>query len=177
MNYYIGQALGLMGTLCCLILPFMKKKWQMLAITAVVNIFCALNLVFIGQVGSVILIYVVAVVQTVVALWHLKRDTQVTKVENVLFLLLYVVCGALDLSSVVDAIPIVGAVFHMLATFQRSVRKTRTLLLFNSLTFMVYYFLVGSTSVFSTLITMTSTLLAMYRYRVKKGDTAPADGR
>ena len=167
MNYYIGQALGLLGTLCCLILPFMKKKWQMLALTAIVNIFCALNLVLIGQVGSVILIYVVAVVQTIVALWHLKRDTQVTKVENVLFLALYVICGALDLQTAVDVIPIVGAVFHMLATFQRSVQKTRVLLLFNSLTFMAYYALVGSTSVFSTLITMTSTILAMVKYRKK----------
>lgn len=167
MNYYIGQALGLLGTLCCLILPFMKKKWQMLALTALVNIFCAVNLVLIGQVGSVILIYVVAVVQTIVALWHLKRESAVTKAENIIFLLLYVICGALDLRGLIDVIPIVGAVFHMLATFQRDVQKTRVLLLFNSLTFMVYYALVGSTSVFATLITMTSTLLAMYRYRKK----------
>lgn len=167
MNYYIGQALGLLGTLCCLILPFMKKKWQMLVLTAVVNIFCALNLVLIGQVGSVILIYVVAVVQTIVALWHLKSDTAVTKAENIIFLLLYVVCGALDLRSVTDVIPIGGAVFHMLATFQRDVQKTRWLLFFNSATFMVYYFLVGSTSVFSTFITMTSTILAMVKYQKK----------
>ena len=167
MNYYIGQALGLIGTLCCLILPFFKKKWQMLAITALVNVFCALNLVLIGEVGSVILIYVVAVVQTVVALWHLKRDTAVTMAENVLFLILYVVCGALDLHTLVDVIPIAGAVFHMLATFQRDVQKTRVLLVFNSVTFMVYYALVGSTSVFSTLVTLTSTLVAMYHYRKK----------
>ena len=168
MNYYIGQAFGLLGTLCCLILPFMKQKWQMLALTALVNVFCALNLVLIGEVGSVIFIYVVAVVQTIVALWHLKRDTAVTKAENVLFLFLYVFCGALDLRAFLDVIPIVGAVFHMLATFQRDVQKTRVLLLFNSLTFMVYYALVGSTSVFSTLVTMTSTLLAMYHYRRQK---------
>lgn len=168
MNYYIGQALGLLGTLCCLILPFFKKKWQMLAITALVNIFCALNLVLIGEVGSVILIYVVAVVQTIVALWHLKRDTAVTKAENVIFLALYVICGALDLGAFVDVLPIVGAVFHMLATFQLDVQKTRVLLVFNSITFMAYYALVGSTSVFSTLVTLTSTLLAMYHYRQKK---------
>ena len=167
MNYYIGQALGLLGTLCCLILPFFKKKWQMLAITALVNIFCALNLVLIGQVGSVILIYVVAVVQSIVALWHLKRDTAVTKAENILFLALYVICGALDLGGLIDVIPIVGAVFHMLATFQRDVQKTRVLLVFNSITFMAYYALVGSTSVFSTMVTLTSTLLAMYHYRKK----------
>ena len=167
MNYYIGQALGLLGTLCCLILPFMKQKWQMLALTALVNVFCALNLVLIGEVGSVIFIYVVAVVQTLVALWHLKKDTAVTKAENVLFLVLYVFCGALDLRAFLDVIPIVGAVFHMLATFQRDVQKTRVLLVFNSITFMAYYALVGSTSVFSTMVTLTSTLLAMYHYRKK----------
>ena len=165
MNYYIGQALGLVGTLCCLILPFMRKKWQMLVLTALVNVLCGANLILIGQVSSVILIYVVAVVQSAVALWHLKKDTQVTLAENILFLLLYVVCGALDLKSLVYVIPIVGAVFHMLATFQKDVKKTRVLLVFNSLTFMVYYFLVGSTSVLSTLITLSSSLLAMYRYR------------
>ena len=168
MNYYIGQALGLLGTLCCLILPFFKKKWQMLALTALVNVFCALNLVLIGEVGSVILIYVVAVAQTVVALWHLKRDTAVTRAENIIFLALYVVCGALDLRAFVDVLPIVGAVFHMLATFQPDVQKTRVLLVFNSITFMAYYALVGSTSVFSTMVTLTSTLLAMYHYRTKK---------
>ncbi len=167
MNYYIGQALGLLGTLCCLILPFMKKKWQMLALTALVNVFCALNLVLIGEVGSVILIYVVAVAQTFVALRHLKRDTAVTKAENVIFLALYVVCGAMDLHKFVDVLPIVGAVFHMLATFQLDVQKTRVLLVFNSIAFMAYYALVGSTSVFSTMVTLTSTLLAMYHYRKK----------
>ena len=168
MNYYIGQALGLLGTLCCLILPFMKQKWQMLALTASVNIFCALNLILIGQVGSVIFIYVVAVVQTLVALWHLRKDTTVTIWEKILFLCLYVCCGALDLRALPDVIPIVGAIFHMLATFQRDVQKTRWLLLFNSLTFMVYYALVGSTSVLSTLVTATSTLLAMYHYGHQK---------
>ena len=169
MNYYIGQAIGLMGTLCCLILPFMKKKWQMLALTAVVNIFCALNLILIGQMSSVLLLYAVAVAQTIVALRHLQRDTAVTRGENILFLALYVICGALDLNSAVDVIPIVGAVFHMLATFQRDVQKTRWLLFFNSATFMAYYFLVGSTSVFSTLVTMTSTVLAMIRHRAGRG--------
>lgn len=170
MQYYVGQAFGLLGTICCLILPFLKKKWQMLILTALANIFCGLNLVLIGQVSSVIFIYVVAVVQSAVALWHLKRDTQITKVENILFLLLYVVCGALDLGGWVDVIPIVGAVFYMLATFQRDVRKTRTLLLVNSLTFTAYYFLVRSTAIFATLITISSTLLAMYRYKKQKTD-------
>ena len=29
MIYYIGQALGICSTICCLILPLLQKKWQM----------------------------------------------------------------------------------------------------------------------------------------------------
>lgn len=165
MVYYFGQFLGLLSTLCCLILPLFPKKWQMLVVTALVNTFCGLNLLCIGRVSSVILIYVVAVIQTMVALRHLQKNTEVSRAENVLFLLLYVVGGSLDLQGVIDVLPVVGSLFHMLATFQRDVGKTRVLLLFNSGTFLVYYALVGSTAAFATLCTITTTLIAMYRYR------------
>lgn len=165
MLYYIGQFLGILGTLCCLTVALFPKKWQMLVVTALINTFCALNLVFIGRVGSVILIYVIAVLQTFVALRHLKRGTDPSRRENLLFLLLYVVCGSLDLRGAIDVLPVFGSVFHMLATFQKDVGKTRVLLLFNSATFLVYYILVGSTSAFSCLCTITTTLFAMYKYR------------
>lgn len=165
MWYAIGQFLGILGTICCLILPLFPQKWQMLVVTALVNIFCACNLICIGRGGSVILIYVVAVLQTIVSLWHLKKDTIPTRWENLVFLLLYVGCGILDLRGVIDILPVVGAVFHMLATFQRDVGKTRILLLFNSGTFLIYYMLVGSSSMFSCMCTITTTLFAMYKYR------------
>lgn len=40
MAYYIGQALGIVATVCCFSLPLFKKKWQvqMAAITTVIAI-------------------------------------------------------------------------------------------------------------------------------------------
>ena len=41
--------------------------------------------------------------------------------------------------AVVDILPVFGSLFHMLATFQKDVHKTRVLLLFNSSTFLTNY--------------------------------------
>ena len=81
----------------------------MLVMTGLVNALCGLNLIFIGRAGSVILIYVVAVLQTFAALRHLKRDTDPSKLENIVFLLLYVVCGSLDLRGIIDILPVIGS--------------------------------------------------------------------
>ena len=78
------------------------------------------------------------------------------------------VCGSLDLQGAIDILPVVGSLFHMLATFQKDTHKTRILLLFNSGTFLVYYALVGSTSAFSCICTIATTVFAMYKYRKMK---------
>lgn len=163
--YLLGQLLGILGTICCLTVSLWPKKWQMLVVTALINALCALNLILIGRVGSVILIYVVAVVQTFVALRHLTQNTDPSRKENIIFLLLYVVCGSLDLRGVIDILPVFGSLFHMLATFQKDVHKTRILLLFNSAAFLAYYILVGSSSAFSCICTIATTVFAIYKYR------------
>ena len=165
MAYYIGQALGLVATVCCFVTPLFKKKWQMLVIVAASNLLFALNLLLIDQVSSAIYLYLVAIVQAVISYWHVQKDKPVTKAENIVFLILYVACGAIGFKSALDILPIVGAVFNMLATFQTSEQRTRALLFVNAAFFALYYALIGSTALLSVLCTMGSTALGMWRYR------------
>ena len=167
MFYYIGQGMGILATICCFIMPLFKKKWHMLICTAIANVFFALNLLFIGQVSSAIIINIVAVVQTLVSLWHVKRESRVTLPENIIFLVLYVVCGSLGFKSALDILPIVGAVFNMLATFQRDEQKTRVLVLLNASTFFGYYLAAGSTNMLAELLAIVTTVIAMIKYRKK----------
>ena len=168
MAYYIGQALGLVATLCCFITPLLKKKWQMLVITAAANLFFALNLLLIGQVSSAIIIYIVAILQAIVSYWHVQKEKKVTLAENIIFLILYVGCGLIGFKSALDLLPIAGAVFNMLATFQRDEQKTRLLILLNALCFFTFCAAVGSTSMFAELLAMITTSIAMIRYRKQK---------
>ena len=167
MAYYIGQALGLAATVCCFVLPLMKKKWQMLVVTAASNLMFALNLLLIDQLSSAIIIYLVAIVQAAVSYWHVQKEKPVTAAENIVFLILYVACGAIGFQGALDLLPIAGAVFNMLATFQRDEQKTRVFILLNASCFFVFCLIVGSTSMLAELLAMITTVIAMVKYRKK----------
>ena len=164
MVYDIGQALGLVGGVCGLILPMLKKKSQMLVMTMGTNGTAALNLLLIGRPDSACMIHSLAVVQALVSLWHVRRDAPVIKGENGIFMVLYIACGLMGYQGVIDLLPIVGSLFNMLATFQRDVQKTRVLILINVSFFLVYYVIIRSTSVFMVLSSILTTLIAMYRH-------------
>ena len=166
--YYIGQALGVVSAVCSLILPMLKKKSQMLVMTMFTNGLVALNLVMIGEFGSAVLIHSLAVVQAMVTLRHIRRDTPVTRRENVIFFVLYIACGLLGYHRPLDILPIVSSLFNMAATFQRDVHKTRVLILINVSTFLIYYLIVGSTSALMVGCTIITTVIAMLRDRKKR---------
>ena len=166
--YYIGQALGVVSAVCSLILPMLKKKSQMLVMTMFTNGLVAMNLVMIGEFGSAVLIHSLAVVQAIVTLRHIRRDTPVTRRENVIFFVLYIACGLLGYHRPLDILPIVSSLFNMAATFQRDVHKTRILILINVSTFLIYYVIVGSTSALMVGCTIITTVIAMIRDRKKR---------
>jgi len=168
MAYYIGQALGLVATGCCFATPLLKKKWQMLVLTGAANLLFALNLILIDQVSSAILIYLVAMVQSAVSYWHVQKEKPVTAAENILFLVLYVGCGAIGFKSLLNLLPILGAIFNMLATFQRDEQKTRVLILLNAVCFFTFCFIVGSTSMFAELLAIITSIAGMIKYRKQK---------
>ena len=165
MAYYIGQALGIVATVCCFALPLFKKKWQMLLVSATSNLFFALNLILIGDVGSAIIVNLLAIVQTLLSLWHVQKDKPVTVAENIIFLIGYIICGSFGFHRALDVLPIVGAVFNMLSVFQRDEQKTRILILLNASTFFIYYIVVGSTNLFAELLAAITTVIAMIKYR------------
>ena len=133
------------------------------------NNFCViLNVFLLTGFTSAMMVCAVAVVQSLVAMVHVKRDTPVTRGENVLFLVLYIGFGLLGLKSAVDLLPTVGAVFSMLATFQRSEQRTRLLLIVNASTFAVYYVLIRSTALIAVLCTIASCVLGLLRDRKKQ---------
>ena len=167
MTYVIGQGFGLLASLNCLILPLFQKKWQMLLSNAVGNLFFALNLLLIGHPRS-LPIYIVAIFQSLLTLWLNHRGKPITGSLNALFLFLFVACGLSGYARPLDLLPVIGAVFNMLATFQPDEQKTRFLLLINALVFVLYFILIRSTSVLSSVITVVSTLTGIRRSSRKK---------
>ena len=167
MNYIIGQALGVVSTICCLVMPLWKKKWQMLVSSSIANITAALNLIFLGEYGSAIFINLLATVQVCVALWHLLKGKTAAKAEKFVFFAAYTGLSLVGFKGAIDILPIIGVMIYMFVAFQRDEQKSRVLILLNSAAFFIYYVLVGSTVVFAELFAMVSSGIGLWKYRRK----------
>ena len=167
MNYYIGQGFGILSTLCCMVMPLMKKKWQMLVFSAIANVAATMNLVFLDEIGSAAIINLVAAVQVFISLWHVQKEKPVTRAENVIFFIAYVALGCVGLHKFIDVLPIIGVLIYMFLAFQRDEQKSRVLTLANSLVFLAYYLMIGSTVVFAELFAAISSIIGLIKYRKK----------
>ena len=174
MIYYIAQGFGLFATLCCFIMPFFKKKWQMLLVNVGGNLFFILNLLLLGASegnifanSTAMIVNLVSLLQVLISYWHVLKEKPVTTVENIIFLILYVGMGFIGFNRALDLLPIISSVFNMLAVFQRDEQKTRFLVLCNASLFCAYYIIIGSTSLLAELLAAVTSLAALIKYRKK----------
>ena len=174
MMEFIGQAFGVIAAICCALMPLFRKKWQMLAVTLAANALFGLNLVFLDKISSACFIYVVVIIQLLVMFWHLYKDSKVTLAENIIFLILYVACGAIGFKGWLDILPIIGAIFNMLAAFQRDEQKTRILILCNAICWASYFFIDYlidppiSANILAEIFAIITTTFALIKYGREK---------
>ena len=179
MQYIIGQILGIGSTVCTIILPFFKKKWQILAANILVNLLISLNFILIGKIGSAAFLCMVAIVQSIVSMVHDNKGTPISLVEKILFLVLYVGFGffgiitapgfvwAINTANLLELMPIVGALMLMFSVFSKDEQTLRKFLLANATIWTIYTAIVGSTAFFTDLVCMVSTTSALIKYRKK----------
>lgn len=177
MAYYIGQFFGLLTIVCSLIMPFLKKKWQLLWANIAINLLVILNMALIGQFGSAILLCLVAIVQSAIALPRTKTGKEPGTPETVLFTVLYVSFGflgivtapnfvwAMNYRNLLELLPILGALSQMISVFVRDEQDTRKWLLCNAVFWVIYSAAVGSSVVFNDILAVISTSTALYKYR------------
>lgn len=182
MNYWIGQGFGILSTITDIAIPQFKKKWQMLAANIAVNTFLGLNLVFLGQIGSGIFLFAVAVIQAIVNLIHTLKEQPPKKWEYVLFFCLYVGLGfyglvtapgfvlAINGKNLLELLPIIGALMLMLSVFAKTEQKTRAFLFCNGAVWAVYCAIIGAATFFTSVAAMVSAAVAMWKNR--GGNTA-----
>ena len=177
MAYYIGQFFGLLTIVCSLIMPFLKKKWQLLWANIAINLLVILNMALIGQFGSAIFLCLVAIVQSAIALPRTKTGKAPGTPETVLFTVLYVSFGflgivtapnftwAMNYRNLLELLPILGALSQMISVFVRDEQDTRKWLLCNAVFWVIYSAAVGSSVVFNDILAVISTSTALYKYR------------
>jgi hypothetical protein len=140
----------------------------------------ALNFFMIGQIGSAIFMYFVAIAQSVVSMHHTVKQTKVQVWEQMLFCGLYVGLGFLGIltapgfvpelsgKNLLELLPIVGSAMLTFSIFARSEQTTRKFLLVNASIWAVYTAIVGSTTFFAEFFAAVTTAAALWKYRKNK---------
>lgn len=177
--YILGQLCGIAATIITLVQPQFRRKEQILLCTTLNNAMNGLNFLLIGQAGSAVFLCLVAIVQSIVSMWHERRKTAVSPPETILFFVLYVGFGfygmissegfvwALNRHNLLELLPIVGALMLMLSVFAKGEQRTRGYLLLNGAAWAVYTAVIGATAFFASTASMVSTAIALWKYRKK----------
>ena len=177
MEYWIGQGCGLLSALASMLLPFFRQKRHMLLDVLLINFLMMMNFILIGQLGSAVYLCAVAEGQTILSMVHERRGTAPGKGERLTFLALYVGFGLYGMISasgfvpavspavLVELLPICGSVLSMLFVFARDERSGRKLLLATNCVWATYSAIVGASILLAQVISIGTTLAAMYRYR------------
>ena len=175
--YIIGQLCGIIATIITLVQPQFRRKNQILLCTMLNNAMNGLNFLLIGQAGSAVFLCLVAIVQSLVSLWHERRKTAVFSPETILFFFLYVGFGfygmissdgfvwAVNQQNLLELLPIIGAVMLMLSVFAKGEQRTRMFLLLNGAVWAVYTAAIGATAFFSATASMISSAIALWKYQ------------
>ena len=180
MNRTVGQIIGIASSVITVLNPVYKKKLMMLCNNIMTNLLLGLNLVFLGEFGSGIFLFAVAVVQAIINLIHTLKGQQVKTAEKIIFFILYVGLGfyglvtapgfvpAINVQNLVELLPIAGAVFSMSFVFARKEQVARRYLLCCDSLWAIYYIIIRSTALIGSCISITLCLISLYRYREKK---------
>lgn len=165
-SYFAAQFFGILVTAGVIISLQLKKKIQMQTLSVFVNLFSAINILLLeGKFNSGVIVCCVAIFQLILSIIHEIRKTDVTLAEKIVFLILYVAGGLLGVSTPLDLLSTVAAVFYMIAMFQKKEQHIRLFLLANLSCWTVYLSITGSTSVFAQIAGIISSLIALFRYR------------
>ena len=179
---YFADALGYVVTVMCIVAPFFKKRLSMLIGIAAMNAMMSVNFLILNDftIGSAIILNCVATAQAISGYVHDVRGKKPSRAEWALFLILYVGGGFVGLLNAVgydifanvwltllELLPIVGAIFLMLVVYAKDAQTMRKLTLCNAAIWCVYTAIIFSTTFFAEFFVLISTSAALYKYRKK----------
>ena len=176
--YWTAQAMGILITVFCVVQPLFKKKWQMLIVTAAINLLGAFNNLILAGLGSAVILCLVAVAQTIFNYVHTRKEEEVPLWEKIVFTILYLGCGIFGflnatsfapfadiLLSLREILPVTGALFLMISVFASNAQNMRKFSLVSAVIWLIYYAIILSTTVFAEIFAVATTCFALYKYR------------
>ena len=140
------------------------KKMQILFCSMLSLALGSLSVLLKDGMQSVVMLNGVAIINVLINMWHVSKNEEAGKKEKIIFGVLYFVAGILMIKKPLDVISLLGAMLYVCFVFQTDEQRMRLFSLANVTAYFAYYALLGSTLVYSQLYSMTSLIIALFRY-------------
>ena len=172
----VGQIFGILTTVAAVASTQFPKRWQIMLGCMAVNLFSALNVLFVGAGLTACLACMVAVIHAPVNAYRAKKDMDSPLAEKLLFSVLYFAAWGVGFylsfkggnASWLDVMPLVATAFFVASMLVKKERSIRLWTLGNASIYVVYHLIFRSTGVFAQIFELISILVALFRYRKKR---------
>ncbi|MBQ7202051.1 YgjV family protein [Candidatus Saccharibacteria bacterium] len=167
-NFVIAQIFGVLGVIASVCSMQFKKRRQIFIALLLLNLFSALNFVFLGTFSSAYVCFF-AVAEMLINHLFERKNKPVPKWVVGIYIIVNILLGAIAFTGPLDVIPIVCALIFCATLLTKNEQNIRKLMLLNQALWLVYDLTVGAYFfAVSNVLTIISTAIALYRFSKKK---------
>lgn len=132
------------------------------------NLLFAINFILLQSYSGAIISFISAI-QTLINYVLEKKEIPFPKWLIPVYLVVSFVCGMATYQSFVDILPVTGSILYTLSIIQKKEKNLRRITLANTILWLIYDLLVMAySSAISEVFFLTSNLIAIYRYDIRK---------
>ncbi len=167
-NFVVAQIFGILGIIASVLSMQFKKRKHILIVLLLLNLFSALNFVFLGSLSSAYVCFF-AIIEMIINYIFEKNNKDVSKSVICIYIIINIILGMISYKTLIDILPIACALLYCGTILTKKETNIRKLMLANQSTWLVFDIVVKAyTFSISNILTIISTLIAMKRYDYKK---------
>lgn len=166
--FVLAQILSLSGMLVNAIAVQFKTKKQILLAIVLSNVLFVISYILLGAYVGAITCGVTAIEIIINTLLE-DKGKKTPKTLIVMYVIIFIAIGITSFGKAIDVLPIIASLLFVPTLIQSKEKYVRLLILGNLTSWMIYdIFVRAYFAAFSDLFIISSTLIAIYRYDIKK---------
>jgi len=166
--FILAQILSFIAMVINIVAVQLKTKKQILLAIVAANIFFVISYILLGAyVGAItcVILIIVIIINTILE----DKGKTTPKILICIYSIIYILIGIATFNSFIDLLPIVASILFILTLSQSKEKYVRLLILGNLILWIIYDFFVSAyLTCVSDLFVISSTIIAIYRYDIKK---------
>lgn len=167
-NFVIAQVFGVLGIIASVVSMQLKDRKHILIALFLLNLFSALNFLFLGSFSSTYVCFFAEVEMLINYGFEVKKK-DVPKWVIGIYIVINIILGMITYGGLLDLLPILCAIIYCGTILTKKEANIRKLMLANQSIWLVFDLIVKAyTFSISNVLTIISTLIAMIRYDYKK---------